>query len=376
MKTNIIIVSQDLDITKLISETLENEGHRVTSNNVPDTVATKCQEENFDLAFVDVHIREILYDRLIVDIKKISPETEVVLITTYAFPESMKETGTMDIGGYLIKPLTQDKIKNVTNRALRQGELARENRRLLLAVTAAKKEWEATVDATEDYIFVTDFDYNILRANLATFSRLRKGVNEVIGHKCYKIFHCSDRPPDDCPGKRARNSGQSASETISFKGLKQRLKCNVYPQVFATGGGLVHYLQESSVNAEQQAETMTKYERLFDDASIPILLVSSVDYKVTDINQKAIELFGYRPEEIFDMDLEDLFMQSLRETVINNIINQIKSNEAPLKTKILDNNKNEVDAFIVANSIEISDNSYIEIFVIPVDLLSGSRQVK
>ena len=94
----------------------------------------------------------------------------------------------MDIGAYLVKPLIQDKIKNVTNRALHQGELARENRRLLLAITAAKKEWEATVDATEDYIFVTDFYYNILRANLATFRRLDKGVDEIIGNKCYKIF--------------------------------------------------------------------------------------------------------------------------------------------------------------------------------------------
>lgn len=376
MKAKIYVVSQDLDIIKQIRDTLKNEGYSVTSSSVPDTVITRCKEEDFDLVFVDVHIREIPYDRLIAGVKAVSPETEIVLITTYAFPENVVETGAMDIGAYLVKPLIQDKIKNVTNRALHQGELARENRRLLLAITAAKKEWEATVDATEDYIFVTDFYYNILRANLATFRRLDKGVDEIIGNKCYKIFHCSDSPPDDCPGKRARDSGQPASETISFKGLRQRLECSIYPQVFATEGGLVHYLQQTSVDGKQQAETMTKYERLFDDASIPILLVSSVDYKVTDTNQKAIELFGYQPEEIFDMDLEDLFVQSLRETVINNIINQIKSKEAPLKTKILDNKNNEIDVFIIANTVDIGDNSYLEIFVIPVDLLTGLRQVK
>jgi len=374
MKAKILIVSQDHEIIKSVSDTLTSEGHKITSCDIPNTVVTKCREEKYDLVFVDVHIRDVPYDKLILDMKNACSETEVVVITSYAFPESMGKGEALDIAGYLIQPLTQAKIRNVTNRALRQGELARENRRLLLAVTAAKKEWEATVDAMEDPIFVTDFDYNILRANLGTFRKLGKGVKEVIGKKCYKIFHCSDHVLDDCPGKRARDSGEPATESVSFKGLKQRLSCSVYPQVFASGGGLVHYLREAPVDTEQQAETMTKYERLFDEASIPILFVGAEDCKVTDANQKAINLFGYDPEKIFDMDLENLFAQSLRETVIYNIMNQIEGKEAPLKVKILDYKNNEIDAFVIANPTEVAGRAYIEIFIIPVDLLSSARQ--
>jgi PAS domain S-box-containing protein len=375
MKAKIFIVSQDQDVAKLINDTLQGEGHKVTPSDLPITAAKKCQAEKFDLTFVDVHIREMPYNKLITDIKKYSPETEIVVVTTYAFPESIEKGAALDIAGYLIKPLTADKIKNVTNRALRQGELARENRRLLLAVTAAKKEWEATVDAIEDPIFVTDFDYNILRANLATFRRLGKGVSEVIGHKCYELLHCSKHVLEDCPGKRARDTGEPASETMSFKGLKKRMSCSVYPQVFASGGGLVHYLREPAVSTEQQAETLTKYERLFDDAILPVILVGSEDYKVIDANQRAIELFGYDPEKIFDMDLENLFAQSLRETAINNIVNQLEKKEAPLKTKVLIHNKEERDAFVVANTIEIGNISSVEIFIIPVELLSSSREL-
>ncbi len=374
MKAKILVVSQDHDIIKSVNDTLESEGHKVTSIDIPNTVVTKCREEKYDLVFVDVHIRDVPYDKLILDLKKDCSETEVVVITSYAFPESMAKGEALDIAGYLIQPLTQAKIRNVTNRALRQGELARENRRLLLAVTAAKKEWEATVDAMEDPIFVTDFDYNILRANLGTFRKLGKGVKEVIGKKCYKIFHCSENVLDDCPGKRARDSGEPSSESVSFKGLKQRLSCSVYPQVFASGGGLVHYLREAPVDTEQQAETMTKYERLFDEASIPILFVGVDDCKVTDANQKAINLFGYDPEQIFDMDLENLFAQSLRETVINNVMNQIEGKEAPLKVKILDYKNNEIDAIVIANPTEVAGRAYIEIFVIPIDLISSARQ--
>jgi PAS domain S-box-containing protein len=373
MKAKILIVSQDLDGQKLLSKTLEDLKHTVKTSDVPATTVTKCKEEYYDLVFVDAHIREIPHEQLVMDIKKACPETEIVIITSYAFPESVAKGEALDIIGYLIQPLSEAKIKNITNRALRQGELARENRRLMVAVTAAKKEWEATVDAIEDPIFITDFDYNILRANLATFRELGKGVNEVIGKKCYEIFHCSSHALDNCPGKQARDTGEPVSETISFKGLKQRRSCNVYPQVFVSGGGLVHYLREAVSNVAQQAETMAKYERLFDDARIPILFVDGDDYKVIDANRRAIEIFGYTPEIIFDMDLENLFAQSLRETAIDNIIEQVEKGATPLKMKILNEDTTEHDAFVVANPVEIGSKKYIQLFVIPVNLFSSSR---
>jgi len=327
MKAKIFVVSQDLNITKLISETLQNEGLIVSSTNIPGTALAKCRQELFDLVFVDVHIREVSCKQLITDIKKVSPDTEIIVITTYAFPESIVKGEVLDIGGYLIQPLTPEKIKSVTNRALRQGELARENRRLLLTITAAKKEWEATVDAIEDPIFVTDFDYNILRANLATFRKLGKGVTEVLGQKCYLIFHCSDSSIGDCPGRRARDSGEPKTDIMLFNGLRQRLNCSVYPQIFPVGGGLVHYLREPSISTEEQSKIMAKYERIFDDAALPILFVAVEDYRIIDANQQAIKLFGYEPERMFNTELEDLFTAEVRETAIAQLVKKIEGEE-------------------------------------------------
>jgi PAS domain S-box-containing protein len=373
MKAKILIVSHDIDMISAITRTLEKVGHRVVLCDIPIRAAAKCQEEKCDLVFIDVNIRETPYDEVVEDIKQTYSGTEIILVTTYAFPESMAKGQVLDISGYLIKPLNEAKIRNVTARALRQGELALENRRLLLAVTAAKKEWEAIVDAIDDPLFVTDFDYTILRANLATFQHLGKGVNEVIGKKCYSIFHCADHALEECPGKKARDTGEPVSETIHFRGLKQKYHCSVYPQIFSGGGGLVHYLQELVVDAEQQAATLTKYERLFDDARIPIILIHAEDYMIIDANQKAVELFGYDPQTLFNTDLEDLFVESLRETAINNIIQQAQSSEAPLKIKIIDHTNKQIDVFIVANPTNIGNTSYIELFIIPLDLLSRSR---
>ena len=369
MKAKIFVINQDVKTTKLITKTLEREGHWVTSSSVPKTAVTKCREENFDLVIIHVDIRKVAYDKLILDIKKVSPETIIVVITTRSFPDAIAKGEALDIAGYLIRPLTEEKIRRVTEHALRQGEFARGNRRLFLTVSVAKMQWEATVDAIEEPIFVTDFDYNILRANLATFRKLKKGVSEVVGHKCYELFHCSGNPPDDCPGKRARDSGEPVTDIVTFKGLKQRLNCSVYPQIFAGGGGLAHFLREPSISTEKQAEVLTKYERLFDDAVIPVLLVDLEDNKVVDANRRALELFGRGPEEMSDTDLEDLFVESFRERVVNNIIKQTEGTEGSLKVKILDNKRNRIDVHIIANLLEIGYNRFAEIFVIPFGII-------
>ncbi len=371
MKNKVFLVTQDLKLVDEIVPILKNEGFEVHTTASPEMVSEQCKKENFDLVLLDVHLRKVPYEKLIPEIKNASPETEVVVMTSYAFPESMAKDDISDIAGYLIKPFSRDKVKKVITRALKQGELIRENKRLLLNITAAKKEWEATVDAIDSPIFVTDFDYNILRANLTTFQTLGKGVKDVVGHKCYKVFHCADYPLDDCPGKRAMDRGEPVHDVISFKGLKKRLNCSVYPQVFAEGGGLVHYLHEPDVKPEFQAEMMTKYERLFLDAALPILLIDLENYKVVDANQRAIELFGYNPENISDRDLEELFPQKERESVMSWMIKEAEGNSGVIKTKILTDGDKEIAVYMFANPVEIGSQRFLETFIILEDSLKS-----
>jgi PAS domain S-box-containing protein len=372
MKAKILIASQDLEIIRQLSDILQDEGHKISSVSTAEACLDNGMSGQYDLIFIDAHAAALPYSQVIPEIKKHYPDTELIVITGYAFPETMAKAEVQDIISFLILPINRTKVKGMVNRVLHQNELVKENRRLLLTVTAAKKEWEATVDAIEDPIFVTDFDYTILRGNLATFRKLDKGVNEVIGHKCYRLLHNSDIPPDDCPGKKARDSGEPDTGTMFFKGLKQRLTCSVYPQVFAGGGGLVHYMREPAGTSEQQAEAMAKYERLFDDASIPILVVDLEDYKVMDANQKAIELFGRDPEHIVNVDLENIFAADVREATMGGIVKMLAdgNGNGSLKTTVRGKNDGQIEVQIMINQVEVGALKYAEIFLIQQNLIT------
>ena len=367
MKARVLIISQDIETTKLVTRVLSGDGHQVSACNKPKDVISLLREHLFDIIFLDVHVHDAPYEKIIEIIRKVIRDAVLVLIISYAFPDVTKHDMT-DVNIYLIQPLSDEKIRNALNRALRQAALSSEQRRLLSTVTAAKKQWEATVDAIEDPIFLTDFEYNVLRANLATYRKLGKGVEEVLGHKCYEIFHCSEHVLDDCPGKKAMLSGEMVSEIVPFKGLRQKLSCDVYPQVFS-GGGLVHHLHAPTVSYETQAEMMTTYERVFDDAVLPILLISLDDYKVVDANQKALEFFAREPERIFNTDLENLFTTGEGENVVTSIMEQLETREASYRTQIIDGRGKEKDVYIMANGVDIRDRRMAEIFVIPIDSL-------
>ncbi|MEO0137444.1 MAG: PAS domain-containing protein [candidate division WOR-3 bacterium] len=364
MKAKILVLSQDNEIVKEIKNILEGIGHTIKSANTADGCLSLCKSEHFDVIFVDTHIPTLPFHLLIPDLKKICPESEIILISGHTVPEALVKLEAYQLNNFLILPLNAERLKLTLNRALRQLELLKENRRLLLTVTAAKKEWEATVDAIEEPIFVTDFDYKILRANLATFQMLGKGVYEVIGKKCYELLHCSNEPVPDCPGKRARDSGEPVTDTLSFKGIKKRMTCSVYPQVFADGGGLVHYLHEPITTTEQEAQAMAKYERLFDDGIIPIIVVSTEDYKITDANQAALRLLKYDPENLVDMDWENIFAQDVRENTIREILSQISNGKAIVKSKLLDKNYKEIEVEIFANPVEIGNLQFLELFFV------------
>lgn len=366
MKAKILTISQDAELTARVTNVLSVDGHEVHGCGKPKEVISVIREHVFDIIFLDVHIRDAPYEKIVEVIRKVAGDAILVLITSYAFPEVASQDA-LDATIYLVQPLSDEKIRNTVSRALHQASMSRESRRLLSTVTAAKKQWEATVDAIDDPIFLTDFDYRILRANLTTYRKLGKGVEDVLGHKCYEIFHCSNHILDDCPGKRAMITGEMVSDVIPFKGLKQKLSCDVYPQVFS-GGGLVHHLHAPTVSYETQAEMMTTYERVFDEAAVPILLVDTDDYKVIDANQHALEFFAREPERIFNTDLENLFASDEGDVVIS-IMGEFGSQHRSLRTKIIDGRGKEKEVYLVVNDVAVRNRRMAEIFVIPIDLL-------
>ncbi len=62
-----------------------------------------------------------------------------------------------------------------------------------------KKKWEFLFNSSPESIMILDEEQRIVDVNDTTLRLLGKSKEEIIGQKCYRIFHNMDEPPPDCP---------------------------------------------------------------------------------------------------------------------------------------------------------------------------------
>ncbi len=60
-------------------------------------------------------------------------------------------------------------------------------------------KWNILFNSSPESIMILSQDQTIIDVNDTTLKLLGKSRDEVIGQKCYKIFHDTDDPPPDCP---------------------------------------------------------------------------------------------------------------------------------------------------------------------------------
>ncbi len=96
------------------------------------------------------------------------------------------------------RPITEDDIRFLTGFA---GHVASaiENARLFEQVRRAEVELENIFESISDMLYITDEDYTIKHINRAVIERIGRPKEEIVGNKCYRIFHGTEEPYEKCP---------------------------------------------------------------------------------------------------------------------------------------------------------------------------------
>ncbi len=74
-----------------------------------------------------------------------------------------------------------------------------ENARLFENVSLARSELKNIFESMSDMVYFTDHEQTIKRVNQAVIHKIGKPEHEIIGRKCYEIFHGKAHPWEACP---------------------------------------------------------------------------------------------------------------------------------------------------------------------------------
>ncbi len=96
------------------------------------------------------------------------------------------------------KPITEEDMRFLSGFA-DQVASAVESARLFEKVKLAEAELENIFQSISDLLYITTEDYTIRNINKAVVEKIGRPENEIVGKKCYEIFHGTDHPYEKCP---------------------------------------------------------------------------------------------------------------------------------------------------------------------------------
>ncbi|MCG2829974.1 MAG: sigma-54 dependent transcriptional regulator [Desulfobacteraceae bacterium] len=127
---NILIVDDDKNMLEVLSLRLEAEGYKVTATAGAEDALKMAKDELLDLALVDLKLAGKDGIELMLDLRRITPEMPVIILTAHGTIETAVEAMKQGAYSYLTKPFNRRELLLQIKNGLEKSSLSREVRRL------------------------------------------------------------------------------------------------------------------------------------------------------------------------------------------------------------------------------------------------------
>lgn len=126
----VLVIDDDLNTCNLLMRVLQKEGFEVTTATTPSKAIESFKSNNFDLVITDFYMPEMNGVQILEEVKRISPDVDVIVMTAYASIDNAVEAMRKGAYDYIVKPFQNDDLILSIKRVLEKRRLAEENRYL------------------------------------------------------------------------------------------------------------------------------------------------------------------------------------------------------------------------------------------------------
>jgi|GEM_PF-1927540 len=163
---------------------------------------------------------------------------------------------------FSLHPFSSD--KNGISQVILIGTDITEMVNVMKKVRESGEMWESLFNSMSDPITIHAPDYTILDANVPALNLLGMKKEDVVGKKCYDLFHNKDSPIVRCPMKRTLLKGDMEKSLVGPPDLNGDYLVNTTP-VFDKNGRItriIHSLKDVTELKDMQRKLARDNERL------------------------------------------------------------------------------------------------------------------
>ena len=353
----ILVVDDSPDHRKLMATALMNHHpfYAVEGVASAEQLLKELEGNEYDLVLLDSNLPQEDGLQALEMMNEKGYKVPVVIVTEHGDEkiavEAMKQGAYEYIGKsgeYLLM------LPVIVNHALERVQ-AEEALRTLL------RQWHATFDAISDAVCLVDLEGKILRCNTAMTGFLGKPFNEIIDRNCSELMHGTSGSVEGYPIVRMRKSRRR--ETSILPRGDRWLNIAVDPLLDKDNSliGAIHIMSDITdrVRAEQTLrESEERYRTLFEESRDAIYMTTR-EGVVVDVNQAALELFGYTREEMIGMDVRETYVHPEDRTRFQQEIEQ-KGSVRDYEVELFKKDGREMDCLLASTVRRTRDGGILE----------------
>src|SRR4051794_32782919 len=129
-KPRVLVLDEDRIILQSLSQFLSREGYDVKTTDEPDDALARLESNQAELLLADINMPGVKPADFLRDVRRRFPHVVVIVITGYGSIEGAVEATKIGAFDYLTKPIVDDEIRVVVEKAVRQQSLLFENQTL------------------------------------------------------------------------------------------------------------------------------------------------------------------------------------------------------------------------------------------------------
>jgi DNA-binding NtrC family response regulator len=114
----ILVLDDVLDAAVMVGKILKRKNHQVEVFTDEADALVFAGSHRVDLAIIDIRLKKMLGTEVLEELKKISPETRVIMLTGYPTLETARRAQELGAFDYCIKPLDIEELEEKVAEAL------------------------------------------------------------------------------------------------------------------------------------------------------------------------------------------------------------------------------------------------------------------
>ena len=194
MKGKVLLVDDEINILKTLSICFESLEFDVTAFNDSSQALECVKINNFDFAFLDLKMYPFDGIQLLTEIKKISPETTVVIITAHGSIETAVEAIKKGAYDYLLKPFGFQELQHFVQKVYEFHNLQNQVKALTRELKESK-EPIGFVTRDQKMLRILDLSRQIADSNLTVLIEGESGTGkELLAHYIHNLSPRKDKP--------------------------------------------------------------------------------------------------------------------------------------------------------------------------------------